>query len=96
MGDLEFDDGIGEIKAPVRTRKLSCSIHKVERSPRPMMVCAVEIRVCVKSQMMGARIELGRMRMSKSRRTARLRTNMSQAAYLVGCSHDVVTMSLSS
>ena len=52
--------------------------------------------VCVKSQTMGAKIELGRMRMSKSKRTERLRTSMSQAAYLVGCSQDVATMSLSS
>ena len=51
--------------------------------------------VCVKSQIMGAKMELGRMRMSKSKRTARLRTSISQAAYLVGCSQDVVTMSLS-
>ena len=48
-----------------------------------MMDCAVEMRVCVKSQTMGARMELGRIRMSKSRRTARLRTSMSHAAYLV-------------
>ena len=52
--------------------------------------------VCVKSQIMGAKMELGRIRMSKSNRTARLRTSMSQAAYLVGCSQDVATMSLSS
>ncbi len=71
-------------------------MHKVERSPRPIIVCAVEMRVCVKSQMIGARMELGRMRMSKSRRTAKLRTNISQAAYLVGCSQDVVTMDLRS
>ena len=71
-------------------------MHKVERSPRPMMVCAVEMSVCVKSQMMGARMELGSMRMPKSRRTAKLRTNMSRAAYLVGCSQEVVTMALRS
>ena len=71
-------------------------MQRVERSPRPMMDCAVEMRVCVKSQIMGARTELGRMRMSKSSRTARLRTNMSQAAYLVGCLHEVATMDLRS
>ena len=60
------------------------------------MVCAVVMSVCVKAQMVGASTELGRMRMSKSRRTARLRTSISQAAYRVGWSQDVATMSLSS
>ena len=69
-------------------------MQRVERSPRPIMDCVVEMRVCVKSQMIGARMELGRMRISKSRRTARLRTSMSQAAYLVGCSHEVATMDM--
>ena len=60
------------------------------------MDCAVEMRVCVKSQTMGARMELGRIRMSKSKRSARLGTSMSQAAYLVGCSQEVATRFLSS
>ena len=50
----------------------------------------------MKSQIMGARTELGRMRMSKSSLTARLRTTISHAAYLVGCSHEVATISLRS
>ena len=51
------------------------------------------MRVCVKSHIIGDRMELGRMRISKSNLTAKLRTNISHAAYLVGWSHEVATIS---
>ena len=44
-----------------------------------MIACAVETSICVKKQMIGEMTELGRMRMSKSSRTARLRTFYIQA-----------------
>ena len=50
----------------------------------------------MKSQIVGAITELGRILMSKSSLTARLRTSMSQAAYRVGCSQEVATISRSS
>ena len=96
MRDLKFDDWVGEVKAAMGPRKLELFNAQSGKSPRPMMDCAVEMRVCVKSQIMGARMELGSMRMSKSRRTAKLRTSISQEAYLVGCSQEVVTMDLRS
>ena len=45
-----------------------------------MMVCAMVMRVWVKSQIVRAMTELGRILMSKSSLTAKLRTSTSQAA----------------
>ena len=93
---MKLDDWVGNVKAPMGPRKLELFNTQGRKVPQ------TNDGLCGRNESLreiadvGARMELGRMRMSKSRRTAKLRTSISQAAYLVGCSQEVTTMDLRS
>ena len=82
MRHLELDEGICEEETPKVPWELGLHEHSI--SDVSKMTFATLKRVAVKAVISGVSSAAGRMRMSKSIRTARDRVNISQAAYRKG------------